>query len=725
MSGAIKNHRHIAVHIKTLSGESLAYNPSVTRHNGRLLMFYRKQISLESFYSKIFSVELKENFEPIEKTNKEVKINIDHPKADNLSFEDPRAFIFEKKLFLSFSVRSINFKNFTAISSLNDNLDASSTYIPRFGKNYKNVAASSDIRPLQIDFPKVVKTWEKNWQFFENQKKLYFSYKINPHVVVCWDLSSKKIIKKYKSFIAPECWRYGDLRGGTPPIKFGNEYFSFFHSVIEEKKLKRYLIGAYSFSADPPFSIRRISKSPIYYAEKSEIIGQKRKSVVFPCGAFLKDGLWNISYGENDRAIKILRLNHEWLLENMAETSSLFLSSRIKYFLNLVEKKLILIFFTFINSVPRNIDRNSIFFKIDKGVGRVGIFIKRKSPATYDFLKRNLSANLSKKIFYLGWLGHGNLGDEISFTAFKKLFANAGMRCYKLKNIGKIPAKANVFLGGGTLVGEPSFLKNMSLLLEKEAALFIFGTGARSEIYFDVRKYSCAHFSEMSKWQEAIKNSPAIFLRGEESAKILNLPKLKIISDIALSACKSSLKIPRKRIVGINIGCHTIEYGNQQKINIEIVKTIEYLLKNNFQIEFIPMHKIDFDIMNELNKKYNLGVRIWKRYLNPKKTVKRFLKYYMVIGQRFHSCVISSGCGVPSLPLVYSSKYSEFLSQMSLTKYAIQTDKISSEALIGKIEEITANYTEIKKSLISLSNHYKDLQKSAAKEIVSIIKYGK
>jgi hypothetical protein len=88
---------------------------------------------------------------------------------------------------------------------------------------------------------------EKNWQFFDDGG-LRFVYTTYPNHVVFdvktgrrWSSTSMGGAGKWNA-------TYGEPRGGTPPIRFGRFWLSFFHSHVSDLACtRRYFVGAYLF----------------------------------------------------------------------------------------------------------------------------------------------------------------------------------------------------------------------------------------------------------------------------------------------------------------------------------------------------------------------------------------------------------------------------------------------------------------------------------------------
>lgn len=131
---------------------------------------------------------------------------------------------------------------------------------------------------------------------FQYQNRMLYVQSINPMVIVqptSYNLTYRQVLFNYvvayskAPYNENVSWPYGHLRGGTNCLRYGNEYISFFHSfrLTKAADAKTYVMGAYTFSAEPPFRLLRISPLPIMLDE------------VFYTGQLhVKYGHWNIDY---------------------------------------------------------------------------------------------------------------------------------------------------------------------------------------------------------------------------------------------------------------------------------------------------------------------------------------------------------------------------------------------------------------------------------------------
>jgi predicted GH43/DUF377 family glycosyl hydrolase len=144
--------------------------------------------------------------------------------------------------------------------------------------------------------------WEKNWQFFEHDGELHSVYTVQPHVVLRHD--GRRAVEAGRSTPAFP-WQGLALRGGAPPVRVGEEYYHFFHTLEEVGGEYIYRLGLDTFAAQPPFAVRRIVERPLLSPDEHDRPPDSNKRVVFPCGALLRGERWLVSHGCHDRECRI------------------------------------------------------------------------------------------------------------------------------------------------------------------------------------------------------------------------------------------------------------------------------------------------------------------------------------------------------------------------------------------------------------------------------------
>lgn len=190
-----------------------------------------------------------------------------------------------------------------------------------------------DIESIQ-DFEGVgVFPREKNWTPFAYEGNILLAYSIEPHLVFqpLRGTSSCKTVSRSSGGIK---WDWGQLRGGTPAFLQDSEYLAFFHSSkdvcsvqSEGRKITHYFMGAYTFCAKPPFAITKISPEPIvadnFYSGPAYNTWKPLR-VIFPCGYIIDENFVWISYGKQDHEVWMVKLDRKGLIDSLVPISALY-----------------------------------------------------------------------------------------------------------------------------------------------------------------------------------------------------------------------------------------------------------------------------------------------------------------------------------------------------------------------------------------------------------------
>lgn len=295
-----------------------AFNPSIIRWDGCLLMSFRVLPDARcSFTSQIGLVWLDENFSPISAPQILVTQIQDSSIVPSRA-EDARLVAIGKKLYMVYD----------------DNQDVLITkggyrvYIAEIKFDGENFSVNNNQCLNQFEGESWLKR-EKSWVPFDYQGKMMLAYSLCPHLIFAPSMQDG-VCETVCSTNNSIKWKWGDLRGGTPAIKEGNEYLSFFHSSIDMPSqqsggvvLTHYFMGAYTFASEPPFNITQVSPKPIvakgFYSGKKYQPYWKPVQVVFPCGIISdKKYIW-IAYGKQDHEIWIAKLDKKALLKSLVK----------------------------------------------------------------------------------------------------------------------------------------------------------------------------------------------------------------------------------------------------------------------------------------------------------------------------------------------------------------------------------------------------------------------
>lgn len=224
-------------------------------------------------------------------------------------WEDPRAVVFDGKVHVSFAYWIHN-----QPMLIKQILTVLSPDMKTFQEVAQPVYRGTD------QFPEQMSNMEKNWLWFDHDDVLHCIYHMNPMVVFVW--KGKRISNVYRSEQATLPWKFGNPRGGTPPLRVGNEYITFFHSHLKymdgDRPRRRYHMGCAAFSATTPFMMTRITTKPLLSGSEYDHRAFGGPPCIFPCGSVqMKDGSFLVTFGVNDENCGWIRIPEADLNQRM------------------------------------------------------------------------------------------------------------------------------------------------------------------------------------------------------------------------------------------------------------------------------------------------------------------------------------------------------------------------------------------------------------------------
>jgi len=288
-----------------------AFNPSIVRWKDEFLLSFRIRDPLTNSTYRIGLVQLDKNFN-VQGPVSEIMMPRISPNQ-LVREQDPRLIVIGEKLFMVYntSINGISVKETRRVFVGEVLFDNDQFFI------------GSIEGPLSFPGEKEMRQ-EKNWVPFEYNGELLFAYSLDPHRILKPIFGSNACID-YSSSRVPIKWDYGPLRGGTQAYLIGDRYLSFFHSSKSitrpnGEKLTYYFMGAYTFSAEPPFEIMEVSPHPIVGPDF--YVGPPYKTwkplrVVFPCGFVFDDQYIWVACGKQDHEIWIYKLDRNGLLGSL------------------------------------------------------------------------------------------------------------------------------------------------------------------------------------------------------------------------------------------------------------------------------------------------------------------------------------------------------------------------------------------------------------------------
>jgi hypothetical protein len=168
---------------------------------------------------------------------------------------------------------------------------------------------------------------EKNWSLFEHDG-VYAIYSVNPYRVLATAMQGDGPIECADAALPlPNAdgfaQNHGGLRGGAPPQRVDDHFYSFCHSIEDGESGYRYVASVYRFAAKFPFAATDMPHEPL----KLSVPTSARRSlpklnaavaeVVYPAGAAFVNGHWAVSFGIDDERCAIAVLSMQEVVQTL------------------------------------------------------------------------------------------------------------------------------------------------------------------------------------------------------------------------------------------------------------------------------------------------------------------------------------------------------------------------------------------------------------------------
>ncbi|WP_020616166.1 polysaccharide pyruvyl transferase family protein [Paenibacillus daejeonensis] len=328
-----------------------------------------------------------------------------------------------------------------------------------------------------------------------------------------------------------------------------------------------------------------------------------------------------------------------------------------------------------------------------------------------------------KKILYIGWGGHLNLGDEIMLDVFKQRLRSTG-NDYQLETVnGELAFLLNanikdydtIVVGGGTMFNGLSDIMDVALLellqdaVRMDKKFLVWGAGVDGlprSFVSSLLKQESPPFPFPSS---LLRNIREVFgaslwsgVRGPLSQAILRqlgVDEVKMSGDPALLLSKAELQIhpyskewsnvPKSKIIGVNWGtAHNRIYGTDEiRVENELAAALQDLMKQGYTVYLYTLWEQDQAAAQRLYSKINHNGNV---FLNTKicsqdELLNMLDEFEFTINFKLHASCLSLCVGVPFIALGHRFKVFDFAHSVGMERYVLPTDEMDMEESILKM----------------------------------------
>lgn len=338
--------------------------------------------------------------------------------------------------------------------------------------------------------------------------------------------------------------------------------------------------------------------------------------------------------------------------------------------------------------------------------------------------------NQIKNILYLGWLGKGNVGDDVLFELFKTMF----YRYHKSKDRSTVNIDAHpgissyrvdlsnyelIILGGGSLIHLPYYLNICAEGVKKGIPVVTWGTGVDGSYRIEDLTTIQLPVENSNKFKNIYEEFKYVCVRGPFTRNMLrNIGFKKDIHEVgdpALAYAKeifgdqlSENETTNKNIM-VNWGTsYNNIFGNDEmKVEQELADTIQLLISKGYTITVYPIWTEDIEpvkrLVERVNNEHCQGIT---EVYEAKILQGLIAQCYISINLKLHANILSASANRPFISLAYRGKCFDFAESVNCAKYAVATDEVTSEGILELVKDIENNYTNIVEVITKAKNKY-------------------
>lgn len=329
------------------------------------------------------------------------------------------------------------------------------------------------------------------------------------------------------------------------------------------------------------------------------------------------------------------------------------------------------------------------------------------------------SGRNSRVLNYVGWTGHGNIGDQALYTAIQSVFD-----AYKLvpSTNSLVPTPPKLY-SGITLFGSGTLLPRWSTVVMPNRFNYAYGVGAVDPDFYEYqygkRAQGFYKFAVKKTMEFDFRN---VGVRGERSKELLREWKIEseIIGDPCLLLKPSSFESKQRNLVAVNIGSEPLEpwWGRSESITEEVTKLCLFLKKRGYSIVLVPFSDRDLPWILEISDK--AGLPIFKKC-----TLQSLLDFLsncqVVIGERLHMSVLSAAASTPFISIAYHPKCFEFAEILDFEEFVLRADKIDLRNLSDMFMKLTNNWNHLHDQLQRKVDMYRNKLLRFAAQVIEDI----
>jgi hypothetical protein len=315
----------------------------------------------------------------------------------------------------------------------------------------------------------------------------------------------------------------------------------------------------------------------------------------------------------------------------------------------------------------------------------------------------------SLRVRYVGWQGHGNVGDDLLFELWRD----------RLHGIELVVDRADqeidaVLVGGGTLLLQPDWISIFERTAMQTPTVPWFGVGLGAQ---DPTFCPPANIDNvLDRWRRILPSFQRLSLRGPLSGEYMDDlgMSLRITGDPGLLALPERQTIPTQPCVAINLagGVAVGRFGAPDVVVSSVARYVANLRSLAIDVTFLPLCKPDIEVLSALSAFVDsAGIEMAEPTVAG---VKRAIaKSTVVVCERLHAGCLAAVTGVPFVQLAYQPKCFDFTNSLNWP-HAISAGAFDADELTDRTIQLIESWIE---SAVALTVSVARVRRGVAAEV--------
>ena len=344
-------------------------------------------------------------------------------------------------------------------------------------------------------------------------------------------------------------------------------------------------------------------------------------------------------------------------------------------------------------------------------------------------LNADLLISRPHRVGYVGFIGRGNLGDDVILELYRRWCPGINFRhlpepltprilgSLRRLNPGQVIGAA--LIGGGTIIGQASFRPLVENLLKvfPDVPIFAIGVGVEDQRSL----HSPNNEGDLARWEPLLERFKAISVRGPLSRATLETVGIRapVVGDTALLAANYRPKVCiQRKLLGMNIDYTPYPATEGAREVVQILMDLAKVREaSDWRIRCFLFNQGERarigGTLERLARQHR--IELVSDRIGLDRLLARIAECSVFVGHRLHSVVLATAMGVPTVAVEYLPKCRDFQASLGRERYSMPTSDLSRDGLTDMVDHLVANRdAESRQIDLAVRRRLRDLEEQVA-----------